>query len=54
MSLEEWNQLCRKAWKNDENFIQIEKLAILGEGRYTFTIGSKTTCLECTPQTKPF
>ena len=35
MNLEEWKQLCRKAWENDYDYLQIDRFAKIGEGRYT-------------------
>ena len=33
MKLEEWKQLCRKAWENDYVYLQIDRPAEIGEGR---------------------
>ena len=54
MNLEEWKQLCRKAWENDYDYLQIERFAKIGEGRYTIRNCNKTTYIECSPETKPF
>ena len=54
MNLDEWKELCRKAWENDCEYLQIDRFAKIGEGRYTFRNCSKATYLECTPETKPF
>ena len=54
MNLEEWKQLCRKAWENDYDYLQIDRFAKIGEGRYTIRNCNKTTYTECTPETKPF
>ena len=54
MSLEEWIQLCRKAWENDHDYLQIERLAKKGEGMYTIRNCNKSTYTECTPEMKPF
>ena len=54
MKLEEWKQLCRKAWENDYDYIQIHSLAKIREGRCTIRNCIKTTYRECTPETKPF
>ena len=35
MNLEEWKQLCRKAWENDYDYLQIDRFAKIGEGGYT-------------------
>ena len=54
MSLEEWKQLCRKAWENDYDYLRIDRFAKIGEGRYTIKNCGKNTYTECTPETKPF
>ena len=33
MNLEEWKQLCRKAWEIDYEFLQIDRFAKIVEGR---------------------
>ena len=33
MNLEEWKQLCRKAWENDYEYLQIDRFAKIGNGR---------------------
>ena len=54
MNLEEWKQLCRKAWENDYDYLRIDRFAKIGEGRYTIRNCFKNTYIECTPETKPF
>ena len=54
INLEEWKQLCRKPWENDYDYLQIDRLAKIGNGRYTIRNCNKTTYTECTPETKPF
>ena len=54
MNLEEWRQLCRKAWENDYDFLQIDRFAKIGNGRYTIRNCNKNNHIECTPETKPF
>ena len=54
MNLKEWKHLCRKAWENDYNYLQIDRFAKIGQGRYTIIKCNKTTYTECTPETKPF
>ena len=53
MTLEEWKQLCRKAWENDYN-LQLDRFAKTGEGRYTIRNCNKTTYTEFTSETKYF
>ena len=54
MNLEEWKQLCRKAWENDYDYLQIDRFTKIGEGRYTIRNCKKNTYNECTPETKSF
>ena len=54
MNLEEWKQLCSKAWRNDYDFLQKDTFAKIGEGRNTVRNCYKGTDIECTSETKPF
>ena len=54
MNLEEWKQLCRKAWETDYDYLQIDSFAKRRNGRYTITKCNKNNYIECTPETKPF
>ena len=54
MNLDEWKQLCRKAWENDYDYLQIDGFAKIENGRYTIRNCNKTNYIECTPVTKPF
>ena len=54
MNLEEWKQLCRKAWEKDSDYIQIDRFAKIGNGRYTIRNCNKNIYIECTPETRPF
>ena len=54
MNLDEWKQLCRKAWANEYDYLQIDRFAKIGEGRYTTRSCNKNTYIECTPERKPF
>ena len=54
MNLEEWKQLCPKAWENDYDYLQIDRFAKIGEGRYTIRNFNKNTYIEATPETKSF
>ena len=54
MNLDEWKQLCRKAWENDYDYLQIDRFAKIGSGRYTIRNCNKNNYIECTPETKPF
>ena len=50
-NLEDWKQLCRKAWENDYDYLQIDRFAKIGEGTYTIRNCNKTTYIECTLET---
>ena len=54
MNLDEWKQLCRKAWENDYDYLQMDRFAKIGNGRYTIGNCNKSTYAECTPETNPF
>ena len=54
MNLGEWKQLCCKAWGNVYDYLQIDRFAKVGKGRYIIRNCNKTTYTECTPETKPF
>ena len=54
MNLEEWKQLCRKAWENDYDYLQKDRFVKMRKGKYTIRNCNKTTYIDCTPETKPF
>ena len=54
MSLEKWKQICRKAWENDYEYLQIDRFAKIGEGIYTIRNCNKTTYTKITPEMNPF
>ena len=54
MNLHEWKQLCRKAWENDCDYLQIDRFARIGEGRYTNRNCNKTAYIEATSETLLF
>ena len=43
MYLEEWKQLCRRAWKNEYDFLHVDTFSEIREGRYTITNFNKRT-----------
>ena len=53
-NLEEWKQLCRKAWENDYDYLQTDRFAEIGESRYSIRNCNETSYIERTPETKPF
>ena len=54
MNLVEWKHFCRKARENDYEYLQIDRFAKIGKGRYTNSNCNKSTYTECKPETKPF
>ena len=50
MHLEEWEQLCRKAWENDNAHLQIDTFAKTGEGRHSNRNCNRNTYTEATPE----
>ena len=54
MNLEEWKELYRKAGESDYDFLQTDRFATVGEGRYIIRNCNTTICIDCTPKTKPF
>ena len=54
MNLQKWKQLCRKAWENDYDYLQKNRFAKIGEGRYTFRKRNRNFYEECAPERKHF
>ena len=62
MSYDEINELSRKSWDDEYNYLcvdrykerETERERERNRGRYCIDIESKNTYLECTPETKPF
>ena len=54
VNLEEWTPLRCKAWENDYDYLQIDRFANIGEGRYTIRNYNKSTYIECTLEAKAF
>ena len=53
MNLEDWKQLCHKVWENEHDYLQIDRFAKKGEGRYTIRNCNKNTYIERTSVSKP-
>ena len=53
-NLQEWKQLCRKAWENEYDYLQIHRFADIGGVRNTIGICKKTSHIDCTPEIKAF
>ena len=43
MNLEEWKQLCRKSWENENDYLQKDRFAEIGNGRYIIRNCNKNT-----------
>ena len=54
MNLQEWKQLCLKAWEKDYDYLQTDRLDKIGEGRYTIRNCNETLYTECKPELKHF
>ena len=54
MSYDEFKDLCRKSWEEDYNYLCIDRSKKRDRGKYCICNESKNTCIEATPQTKPF
>ena len=54
INLQEWKQLCRKAWEEEYEYLQIDRFAKIREGKYTTKNCTKTTDIECNSETTPF
>ena len=53
MNLQEWKPFCRKAWEKNYDYLQIDRFAKIGDGRYTIRNCNKTSFLKCTAETIP-
>ena len=54
MSYDEFEELCRKLWKDVYNYLCIDRFKKRDRGRYCVCNGNKNTYIDCTPQTKAF
>ena len=54
MSYDEWKEICGKAWENDFNYLQIDRMKKKSEGRYTIRNANSNSIILYFPQTKPF
>ena len=54
MNYDEFKETCLKAWKDRFNYLCIDITKIKDEGKYRIFNGSKTTYIDCIPETKPF
>ena len=54
MSYDEFEQLCRRSWEEDYNYLCIDRSKKRDQGRYCICIESRNTYTESIPETKPF
>ena len=54
MRYDEFEDLCRKSWEEDYNYLCIDRSKKKDRGRCCICNESKDTSIECTPETKPF
>ena len=54
MNLEEWKHFCPEARENKFKYLQIDRFAKRGEGRYIIRNGNRTIYRKSIPETKPF
>ena len=46
--------MCHKAWSERFNYLCVDMTKNKKEGKYRIFNESKTTCIECIPETEPF
>ena len=54
LNYDEFKELCRKSWREEYNYLCIDRSKKKDQGRYCICNGSKNTYIECTPQSSPF
>ena len=54
MKYDEFEEMCRKTWENDYDYLQIYRFAKTGEDKYTIGSCNKSTYIESTPEAKFF
>ena len=54
VNYDDFKELCRKSWKEDYNYLSIDRSKKRDQGRYCICNESKNTYSECIPETKPF
>ena len=54
MNYDEWKWLCGKAWEDDFNYLQIDRMKKNSEWRYTIRNANSNSIILYFPQTKPF
>ena len=54
MKYDEFKEMCHKAWDERYNYLCIDTTKNKNEGKYRILNESKTTYIECIPETEPF
>ena len=54
MNYDEFNEKCRKSWKEEDNYLRIDRSKKRDQGRYCICNESKNTYIECSSGTKAF
>ena len=54
MKYDEFKEMCHKAWDERYNYLCIDMTKNENEGKYRIFNESKTTYIECIPETEPF
>ena len=54
MNYDEFKQMCQKAWDGRYNYLCIDMTKNKNKGKYRIINESKTTSIDCNPETEPF
>ena len=54
MSYDEFEQLCREAWKEEYNYLCFDRSKKRDRGRFCICNENKIIYVECTPETTHF
>ena len=54
MNYDEFKQMCHNAWEEKYNYLCIDMTKNKNEGKYRIFNESKTTFIDCIPETEPF
>ena len=54
LKYDEFKEMCHKAWDEKYNYLCIDITKNKNDGKYRIFNESKTTYIECTPETEPF
>ena len=54
MNYDEFKLMCHKAWDERFNYLYIDMTKNKNEGKYRIFNESKTTYIDCIPETEPF